>query len=54
MLFISNLHDVSEEQGDAITLFFVHRSVYFAFFGRLTNLFANMRFTHLRQFNTLA
>jgi hypothetical protein len=33
LLFISNLHDASEEQGEAVTSFFVRRSMYFTFFG---------------------
>ncbi|ELR06849.1 hypothetical protein VC83_03930 [Pseudogymnoascus destructans] len=34
-LYISNLHADQDEQGESITSFFVRRSVYFAFFGRL-------------------
>jgi hypothetical protein len=34
-LYISNLQSDQEEQGESITSFFVRRSVYFAFFGRL-------------------
>jgi len=45
LLFIGNLHDASEEQGEAITSFFVRRSVYFAFFGKSTNLLTNVRST---------
>jgi Protein of unknown function (DUF3723) len=33
-LFISNLHDERDEEGEGITSFFVRRSVYLAFFGR--------------------
>ena len=54
LLFISSLYNVSEEQGEAITSFFICRSVYFAFFGKLMNLLTNVRSTHLQQFNTLA
>ena len=54
LLFISSLHDASEEQGEAITSFFVRRSVYFAFFGKSMNLLANVRSTHSQQSNTPA
>jgi hypothetical protein len=50
-LFINNLHKVGDEQGKTITLFFVRRSVYFAFFGKSTNLSANFNSVHLRQSN---
>jgi hypothetical protein len=33
-VFINNLHNESQEQGEGITSFFVLRSKYFAFFGR--------------------
>ena len=32
-LFINHLHDVDEEQGEGITSFFVHKSIYSTFFG---------------------
>ncbi|TVY13719.1 hypothetical protein LARI1_G009020, partial [Lachnellula arida] len=37
-LFITHLHNESEEQGEEITSFFVRRSVYLAFFGKLADL----------------
>ncbi|KAL5345257.1 hypothetical protein ACLOAV_009627 [Pseudogymnoascus australis] len=42
-LFINHLHDGRQEQGEGITSFFVRRSVYFAFFGRPTNMPATGR-----------
>ena len=36
-LFLPRLHEEVEEQGENITSFFVRRSVYLAFFGRLVN-----------------
>jgi len=42
-LYISNLHADQEEQGQSITSFFVRRSVYFAFFGRLAEISTHRR-----------
>ncbi|OBT41066.1 hypothetical protein VE00_10291 [Pseudogymnoascus sp. WSF 3629] len=42
-LYINNLHADQEEQGESITSFFVRRSVYFAFFGRLPKISTNRR-----------
>jgi Protein of unknown function (DUF3723) len=52
LLFINNLYNTGEGQGEAITSFFVRRSVYFAFFGKSMNLLLNVSSTHLRQCNT--
>ena len=37
-LFINHLHDGDEEQGEGITSFFVRKSIYLAFFGKLSPL----------------
>jgi hypothetical protein len=37
-LFIPQLHNESDEQGEDVTSFFVRRSVYLAFFGKSVNL----------------
>ncbi|KAL5344302.1 hypothetical protein ACLOAV_010731 [Pseudogymnoascus australis] len=42
-LYISNLQSDQEEQGESITSFFVRRSVYFAFFGRLPKISTHRR-----------
>ncbi|OBT51890.1 hypothetical protein VE04_09288 [Pseudogymnoascus sp. 24MN13] len=42
-LFISNLQSDQEEQGESITSFFVRRSVFFAFFGRLPKISTHRR-----------
>ena len=54
LLFLSNLHNARREQGEAITSFFVRRSIYFAFFGKSMNLLTNVSSTHTRQRNTTA
>ncbi|KAF1948546.1 hypothetical protein CC80DRAFT_556252 [Byssothecium circinans] len=41
LLFITNLCDSNEEQGEDITSFFVRRSVYFSFFGKPTDICAD-------------
>jgi hypothetical protein len=48
LLFVSNLHNARREQGEAITSFFVRRSIYFAFFGKSMNLLTNVSSTHSR------
>lgn len=42
-LYITSLHTEREEQGESITSFYVRRSVYFAFFGRLAEISAQCR-----------
>ncbi|KFY86464.1 hypothetical protein V500_07610 [Pseudogymnoascus sp. VKM F-4518 (FW-2643)] len=44
-LYISNLHADQEEQGESITSFFVRRSVYLAFFGRLPEMSTHCSFS---------
>lgn len=42
-LYITSLHAEREEQGESITSFYVRRSVYFAFFGRLPEISTHCR-----------